>query len=357
MAVFDQMAAMGHEEVIFHSDPASGLRAIVAIHSTALGPALGGARWHPYATEEEALEDVLRLASAMTAKAAVAGIDLGGGKAAVIGDPAAKTDAQIRAYARFVDGLGGRYITTTDVGTTTRDMDRIREETRYVVGLSAERGGGGDTSILTAQTVVAGMRAAMRFALGDESFRGRHVVVSGVGKVGARVARQAVAEGARVTVSDVRADAVRALAAEIRAEVVAPERAHAVECDVFSPNALGKVLTRRTILQLRCRVVCGGANNQLEEDPASASALAARGIVYAPDYVVNCGGLINAGVEWEGYDASRAHALADRVYDTTLDVLEEAQRRGISTAEAAALRVERRLAAARLAREAQRATA
>lgn len=347
MPVFDQVHELGHEEVIFASDPASGLRAIIAIHSTLLGPALGGTRWYPYASEEAALHDVLRLSSAMTAKAAVAGLDFGGGKAVVIGDPSAKTDAQLAAYGRAVERLGGRYITTTDVGTTTAEMDRLRDVTRYVVGLSPERGGGGDTSALTARTIVSGMRAALLVAYGSDDLAGRHVVVLGVGKVGARVAREVAARGARVTVADVRGDAANALARELGGESVAPERAHTLECDVFSPNALGNVLTAETIPQLRCRVVCGGANNQLEYDPDSAALLAARGIVYAPDYVVNSGGVINAGVEWAGYDPARAAALADRVYDTTLAILERARADGITTAEAAALRVQERLRAAR----------
>ena len=349
MSVFDHMTEVGHEEVVFASDRTSGLRAIIAIHSTVLGPALGGTRWYPYASEDDALRDVMRLSSAMTAKAAVAGIDFGGGKAVVIGDPAAKTDAQLGAYGRAVDRLRGRYITTTDMGTTTAEMDRLRAVTRYVVGLSPERGGGGDTSVLTGRTIVSGMRAALQVAFGDGRLAGRHVVVSGVGKVGARVARELAARGARVTVADVRTAAAESLARELGAETVAPERAHTTACDVFSPNALGKVLTARTIPQLHCRVVCGGANNQLEHDPESAALLAARGIVYAPDYVVNSGGVINAGVEWEGYDAARAAALADRVYDTTLAILEHARAAGITTAEAAARRVEERLASARAA--------
>ncbi|MDA1004813.1 MAG: valine dehydrogenase, partial [Chloroflexi bacterium] len=190
MPVFDQVGELGHEEVIFVSDAASDLRAIIAIHSTKLGPALGGTRWYPYASEDEALHDVLRLSSAMTAKAAVAGLDVGGGKAVVIGDPAAKSDAQLVAYGRAIERLGGRYITTTDVGTTTAEMDRLRDVTRFVVGLSVERGGGGDTSALTARTIVSGMRAALSVAAGDERLAGRHVVVLGVGKVGARVARE-----------------------------------------------------------------------------------------------------------------------------------------------------------------------
>lgn len=350
MTVFSEMATAGHEQTVFYSDPECGLRAIVAIHSTLLGPALGGTRWYPYAGEEQALRDVLRLSAAMTAKAALAGLDLGGGKAVVIGDPAGKTPAQLRAYARLVDGLAGRYITTTDVGTTTEEMGVLRRHTPHVVGLPVEQGGGGDTSELTAVTILNGMRAALRHAFGDESVAGRRVTVLGVGKVGARVARGLAAQGARLAVADVRAEVAEAVARETGARVLALEDALTSECDVLSPNALGGILTPQTIPTLRCRVVCGGANNQLGDDPADATLLRQRGIVYAPDYVVNAGGLINVAVEHEGYDPRRARALATGVYDTTLSILEEAERLGISTAEAATRRVARRLERARAAR-------
>ena len=347
MAVFSAMSRQGHEQVIFHQDADSGLRAIVAIHSTVLGPALGGTRWYPYASEGEALTDVLRLSAAMTQKSAVAGLDLGGGKAAVIGDPARKTQAQLRAYGRFIESLGGRYVTTTDVGTTTAELSVIAEQTRHVVGAAAERGGSGDTSVLTAVTIINGMRAAMQIAFGDDGFDGRRIVVVGVGKVGSRVARHAASQGAVVTIADVRVGAVRGLADEIGASVVPVADAMSTECDVFSPNALGGVLTPETIPSLRCRIVCGGANNQLGNDPEDAALIAARQIIYAPDYVVNAGGVINVAVERDGYDAERAQRLAAAVYQTTLSILETAQQHGISSAEAAARRVEERLSKAR----------
>ncbi len=346
MDVLAAMQAGGHEQVIFHQDPASGLRVIAAIHSRVLGPAMGGARWRAYASEAEALTDVLRLSRAMTYKSAVAGLRIGGGKAVILGDPAAKTTAQLHAYGRFVDSLGGRYITTTDVGTFTRDLDVIRDVTRYVVGTSPERGGSGDTSLLTSVTVIHGMRAALQAAFGEETFAGRRIVVVGTGKVGSRVARHAAAQGAEVRVADVRAEAVQSLAAEIGAGVVEVADAYTMECDVLSPNALGGVLNERSIPRLRCRVICGGANNQLERDPDDADLLRARGILYAPDYVVNAGGIINAGVEWEGYDAARAERLAAAVYQTTREVLRSAEAQGISTAAAAAQRVEQILSAA-----------
>lgn len=335
MVLFDRMATDGHESVHFRHDERSGLRAIVAIHSTVLGPSLGGTRWYPYPNEDEALEDVLRLSSAMTAKAAVAGLDLGGGKAVVIGDPHAKTPAQIEAYARFIDDLGGSYVTTTDVGTTTAEMDTIRGITPHVVGVSPSLGGGGDTSELTALTIIEGMRAALDVTFNSESFEGRHILVLGIGKVGAKVARIAKERGARVTIADVRADAVADLAEELQVGAIDPAAALETECDVLSPNALGGLLNPDSIPLLRCRVVCGGANNQLQNDPEDARYLAARDITYAPDYVVNSGGVISAAVEREGFDADRAREIAGRVFDTTRAVLTTARAEGISTAEAA----------------------
>ena len=336
-----------HEAVWYCRDARSGLRALIALHSSVLGPGLGGARWRPYADAAEALTDVLRLSAAMTAKSAAAGLDYGGGKAAVIGDGAAKTPELLAAYGRFVERLGGRYVTTTDVGTTTEDLDLIADHTRHIVGLSPARGGSGDTSVLTARTVLNGMRAALRAAFGDGALSGRRVVVVGAGKVGGKVARAAAAEGARVTVADVREGAARALADAIGGEHADPGAAWELPCDVLSPNALGGVLGPESIPRLRCRVVCGGANNQLRRDPADAALLAERGILYAPDYIVNSGGVIQVAAEQSGEGEERARALADRVGETTFGVLSLAEREGITTAEAALRRVDERLAAAR----------
>ncbi|MXZ47182.1 MAG: Glu/Leu/Phe/Val dehydrogenase [Chloroflexi bacterium] len=344
-AVAEAYDTLHHEEVLYHRDAASGLRTIIAIHSTALGPALGGTRWYPYDDAEAALRDVLRLSMAMTAKSAVAGLDLGGGKAAVIGEPAERTPEQLAAYARAVNHLEGRYITTTDVGTTTADLDQLAEFTDHIVGTSPERGGSGDTSALTAETVMLGMRAALRVAFGDESLEGRRVVVVGVGKVGGRVARACAAGGASVGVADVWREGAERLAAEIGADVLDPATAYTEPCDVLSPNALGGVLNEQSIPELRCRVICGAANNQLLRDPEDAELLDEHGILYAPDYVVSAGGVINVAVELDGYSEERARAIAGRVYPTTLEILELSERLVISTAEAALRRVEDRIAA------------
>lgn len=332
-----------YEQVVFCHDAATGLRAIVAIHSTRLGPALGGTRFFPYPSEDEALVDVLRLARGMTYKAAVAGLDLGGGKAVVIGDPATdKTEALLRAYGRFVESLGGRYITAEDVGTTQPDMDLIRRETRHVTGVSRSLGGSGDPSAATAYGVLLAMKAVARHLWGATDLADRHVVVSGVGKVGYDLARQLVEQRARVTVSDVSPAAVERARTELGVEVAPAEKAHAVDCEVFSPCALGGALHAGTIPELRCAAVVGCANNQLA-DPGCVQLLEEAGVLYAPDYVVNAGGVINIAEELVGYHRERAYANVRRIFDTTAAVLATASLENIPTVEAADRMAERRM--------------
>lgn len=325
--------------------PESGLRAIVAIHSTKLGPALGGTRFRAYGSDEEALDDVLRLSRAMTYKAAVADLPLGGGKAVILGDPATtRTEALIRTYGRFLEALGGRYLTAEDVGTSAADMDLIRTETRFVTGTSA---GSGDPSPATAIGVVHAMRAAAERLWGAPGLVGRRVVVNGVGKVGSTLVGHLVQEGAQVTVADIRPEAVGSLVDAYGVTAVPPERAHAVECDVYSPCALGGALSPVTIPEMRCAAVVGAANNQLSE-PGCAELLAGAGVLYAPDYVVNGGGIINIVEELGsgGYDRERAQAALARVGDTLRMVMSAADAEGITTAAAADRLAERRLAAA-----------
>jgi leucine dehydrogenase len=334
-----------YEQVVYCHDRSSGLRAIVAIHSTVLGPSLGGTRFFPYEDEDDALEDVLRLARGMTYKSAAAGLDLGGGKAVVIGDPATlKSEALLRAYARFVDSLGGRYITAEDVGTTQPDMDVIRRETKFVTGVSRALGGSGDPSAATAYGVLHAMKAVAKTLWGDTALAGRPIVVSGVGKVGSALVRHLVEERARVTISDVNADAVSRVARDFGVEVVPPEKAHAVECDIFSPCAMGAVLNADTIGEVRCAAVVGSANNQLAT-PDDAERLPTAGVLYAPDYVVNAGGVINIAEELHGYHRERAYANVRRIYDTTLAVLQTAAADGITTVAAADRLAERRIEA------------
>ena len=333
--IFERLDADAYEQVVFCHDRATGLRAIVAIHSTRLGPSLGGTRFFPYATEDDALDDVLRLAKGMTYKAAAAGLDLGGGKAVILGDPrVVRTEGLLRAYGRFVDALGGRYITAEDVGTTQDDMDLIRRETPSVTGVSRSLGGSGDPSAATAYGVLHAMKAVAKRLWSTTDLKDRHVVVSGVGKVGYALVRHLVEERAHVTVTDISTEAVERVRRDFSADVVPVEGAHAVECDLYAPCAMGKALNPTTIPELRCEAVVGSANNQLADD-GCAKLLADAGVVYAPDYVVNAGGVINIAEELRGYHRERAYANVRRIFETTTKVLEAAEAEGITTAAAA----------------------
>lgn len=347
MDVFDRIGADDYEQVVFCHDRGSGLRAIVAVHSTRLGPALGGTRFYPYASEAEGLEDVLRLARGMTYKAAAAGLDLGGGKAVIFGDPNRdKTEALLRAYARHVDALGGRYLTAEDVGTTQDDMDIVRRETRFVTGVSRDLGGSGDPSEATAYGVMWAMKAVARHLWGDTALAGRHVALAGVGKVGRALLGHLAGERARVTVADVTPAAVEWAMTAFGAEAAPVEKIHAVECDIYAPCAMGGILGAGTIPELRCAAVVGSANNQLA-DTAAAGLLARAGVLYAPDFVANAGGLINIAEELApgGYHPELAQAAVRRIFDTLTSVLQAAEAGGVTTAEAADRRAEHRIAA------------
>ncbi|HVV77711.1 MAG TPA: Glu/Leu/Phe/Val dehydrogenase dimerization domain-containing protein [Mycobacteriales bacterium] len=345
MDVFAQ--APQHEQVVFCNDPATGLRAIVAIYSTALGPSLGGTRFYPYADEAAALADVLELSKAMAYKAACAGLALGGGKAVIIGDPATdKSEALLRAYGRFVDSLSGRYYTACDVGTCVADMDVVAQECRFTTGRSPENGGAGDSSVLTAFGVFEGMRAAAQAAWGEPTLRGRRVGIAGVGKVGRHLVEHLLGDGASVVVADVDADAVAGVL-DRHPEVAATEPGKLVDeqLDVFSPCALGHALNDDTVARLTARIVCGGANNQLAH-PGIEALLERRGILYAPDYVVNAGGVIQVADEIHGYDAARAHAKAAEIFGTTVRILATAAADGVPPSIAADRMAEERMAAA-----------
>jgi glutamate dehydrogenase/leucine dehydrogenase len=346
------MVPDGFEQVAYGHDAATGLRAIVALHSTVLGPGLGGTRFYPFPDEDAALVDVCRLAKGMTYKHAAAGLDQGGGKAVIIGDPATlRSDELILAYARFVDGLAGRYVTAEDVGTTQADMDLIRTITPHVSGISEELGGSGDPSPATALGVLWAMKAVAERLWGEPSLEGRHVSINGVGKVGGALAGHLHAEGARLTIADVRSEAAGAMAERTGAEVVAPDASHAVPCDIYSPCALGGALSSATIPELRTAAVVGCANNQLAT-PQDAQRIADSGVLYAPDYVVNAGGVINIAEEKGGYDRARAEERIRGIRDTVLQVLDLADAEGITTAAAADLLAERRIDAARMTRSA-----
>jgi len=342
--VFDRFA--GHEEVVFCSDEPTGLRAIIAIHSTTLGPALGGTRFYPYADEQAALQDVLALSRGMTYKAAAAGLDLGGGKAVIIGDPATlKTESLLRAYGRFVESLHGRYLTACDVGTFSEDMDVVARESRFVTGRTVAHGGAGDSSVLTAYGVYQGMRAAALSAWGTASLRGRRVGVAGVGKVGRHLVGHLVEDGAEVVVTDVAPAAIATVTATHPGVTSAPDTAALVRLglDVYAPCALGGALDDDTVDALTARIVCGAANNQLAH-PGIDKTLADRGVLYAPDFVVNAGGLIQVADELGGFSFERARARASRIYDTTLEVFRIAETDGVPPAVAADRMAERRIA-------------
>jgi valine dehydrogenase (NAD+) len=338
-------AGADHEQVVFCQDTRTGLKAIIGIYSTALGPGLGGTRFYPYASEDEALADVLRLSKAMAYKNALAGLDLGGGKAVIIGDPAQlKTEALLRAYGRFVASLGGRYITACDVGTRSEDMDMIARECPYVTGRTTANGGAGDSSVLTALGVMQGMRAAAEHAWGSPSLRGRTVGVEGVGKVGHRLVDHLIEAGADVVVCDVSASAIEAVRAthpDVRA-VDDIDALVAQELDILAPCALGGTLTEQVVDVLTARIVCGAANNQLAHHSIE-KLLADRGITYAPDYVVNAGGVIQVADELAGFNFDRARAATEQIFATTARVLAIADSDGVPPSVAADRLAERRM--------------
>jgi len=346
MAVFELMSQHGYGEIHLKRDQASGLEAIIAIHDTRLGPALGGCRFIHYASEEEALVDALRLARGMTYKAALAGLDHGGGKS-VLMKPQRRFDrtALFRAFGRFVEDLRGHYITAEDSGTSIEDMDVIRGVTKHVTGVDPSRGGSGDPSPFTALGVRRGIEACVKFALGKDSLEGIHVALQGVGHVGYHLCRELHAQGAKITVADV--DPLKAERAqrEFGAGIAPLDDIFAVSCDVFAPCALGSALNRDTVPRLRCRIVAGAANNQLAE-PTMGMALMDRGILYAPDYAINAGGLVNVAQEILGYDADKARARTLEIYDTIFEIAERARRAMTPTDIIANKMVEERLSRA-----------
>jgi valine dehydrogenase (NAD+) len=347
MGVFDSDGtdASGHEQVVFCTDRLTGLKAIIGIYSTALGPALGGTRFYPYASEEAALADVLRLSRGMAYKNALAGLDLGGGKAVIWGDPQQmKSEALLRAYGRFVESLHGRYYTACDVGTYVPDMDVVARETRYVTGRSVEHGGAGDSSILTAWGVFQGMRAAAEHTWGSPTLRGRTVGIAGLGKVGKYLAGHLLEDGATVVATDVN-PAAREWTRSRHPEIELVDDTDALitsDIDVYAPCALGGALDDDTVPVLRAKVVAGAANNQLAH-PGIEKTLQERGILYTPDYVVNAGGVIQVADEIEGFNFERAKLRATGIFETTRRILTMAAEEGVSPAVAADRLAERRM--------------
>ncbi|MFJ7919420.1 Leu/Phe/Val dehydrogenase [Lysinibacillus fusiformis] len=344
MEIFKYMEKYDYEQLVFCQDEASGLKAVIAIHDTTLGPALGGARMWTYASEENAVEDALRLARGMTYKNAAAGLNLGGGKTVIIGDPFKdKNEEMFRALGRFIQGLNGRYITAEDVGTTVTDMDLIHEETDYVTGISPAFGSSGNPSPVTAYGVYRGMKAAAKEAFGSESLEGLKISVQGLGNVAYKLCEYLHNEGAKLVVTDINQAAIDRVVNDFDAMAVAPDEIYAQDVDIFSPCALGAILNDETIPQLKAKVIAGSANNQLK-DSRHGDYLHELGIVYAPDYVINAGGVINVADELYGYNRERALKRVDGIYDSIEKIFAISKRDGIPTYVAANRLAEERIA-------------
>jgi len=332
MIDFEMMEKFDHEQVIYCSNKEVGLKAIIAIHDTTLGPALGGTRMWNYANSADALKDVLRLSRGMTYKAAVAGLNLGGGKAVIIGDSATqKNELLFRTFGKFIDGLAGRYITAEDLGTDMKDMEFVRMETKYVTGISKALGGSGDPTPVTSYGVYVGMKACAHKKWGTESLRGRKVAVQGAGHVARYLCEHLYNEGAEIYVTDIKEEKIKRLLGTIKAYIVKPEEIYDVNADIFAPCALGGVLNDNTIPRLKCQIVAGGANNQLEDEEKHGHTLMEKGILYAPDYVINAGGLINVANELEGYRQDRAMKQAEGIYDVLKKIIDTSERENIPT--------------------------
>ncbi|MDT3396134.1 Glu/Leu/Phe/Val dehydrogenase dimerization domain-containing protein [Streptomyces sp. B1866] len=345
LAVLFHSEQGGHKQVVLCQDQDSGLKAVIAVHSTALGPALGGTRFHAYASDREAVLDALNLSRGMSYKNALAGLDHGGGKAVIIGDPdEIKTEKLLLAYGRFVASLGGRYVTACDVGTYVADMDVVARACPWTTGRSPARGGAGDSSVLTAYGVFQGMLACAQTSWGEPTLRGRRVGVAGVGKVGYHLVGHLLADGAEVVVTDVRGEAVDRVRDRYPSVTAVPDADTLVRdrLDVYAPCALGGALDDASVAAMAATVVCGAANNQLAH-PGVAKDLADRGILYAPDYVVNAGGVIQVADELRGFDFDRAKAKASGIFDTTLAIFERARADGIPPAAAADRLAEQRM--------------
>lgn len=343
MKIFEYMEKYDYEQLVMCQDKQSGLKAMIAIHDTTLGPALGGTRMWSYNSEDDAIEDALRLAKGMTYKAAAAGLNLGGGKTVIMGDPNKdKNEAMFRAFGRYVQGLNGRYITAEDVGTTVADMDLIHEETNYVTGISPAFGSGGNPSPVTAYGVYVGMKATAKQAWGDDSLEGKRVAVQGVGNVSYNLCRYLHEEGAKLIVTDINKEAVARAVEEFGAQAVDINDIYGVDCDIFSPNALGAVINDETIPQFKARVIAGAANNVLKEE-RHGEQIHELGFYYAPDFVINAGGLINVADELHGYNRDRAMKKVEGIYQNIEKVFAIANRDKIATYKAANRMAEERI--------------
>jgi leucine dehydrogenase len=345
--IFDKMYFDNHESVVFCSDKVSGLKAIIAIHDTTLGPALGGCRFYPYVSGADALEDVLRLSKGMTYKAAITGLQLGGGKAVIIGDPKQLASKDLfTAFGRFVNDLGGKYITAEDVGTNTRFMEWIRAETNHVVGVPDHLGGLGDPSPYTAHGVFCGIKAAIRKVNGSDGLAGLKIAVEGVGNVGYNLCKELHASGAKLYVSDINTAAAQRAVQDFNATIVKGKEIYGLDVDVYAPCALGATINDETIPQFKCSIIAGAANNQLQEE-IHGEKLAQRGILYAPDYVVNAGGLIHVHGEFAQESKEQIAEKIENIYVTSMHIFALAEKEKVSMAQAANKIAEQRIAGAK----------
>ena len=334
--VFGQLSFDDHEQVVFCNDKDTGLKAIIGIHNTVLGPALGGTRMWNYSSEWEALNDVLRLSRGMTFKSAVTGLNLGGGKAVIIGDAKTqKTPELMRRFGEFVHSLGGKYITAEDVGMETADMDTVREVTPYVTGISEDKGGAGNPSPITAYGVFMGMKAAAKFKFGTDNLEGRKVLVQGIGHVGESLVEHLSKEGAQVIISDINEKRLKQVSEEYNAEIFNMTSIYSADVDIYAPCALGATINNETVNEIKASIIAGAANNQLADEAKHGKRLKERGILYAPDFLINAGGIINVYAEIEGYGRVEIIKKTENIYNTTLEILNTAEDADITTHQAA----------------------
>jgi len=344
MFTFERLYAEGHEEVVFFSDPSCNLKAIIAIHNTILGPALGGTRMWTYKNEDEAIEDVLRLSKGMTYKAAVSGLNLGGGKAVLIGNPEEdKSEALFRSYGRFLESLNGRYITAEDVNIGVEDIEHIYTETSNVVGVAKIHGGSGNPSPYTARGVFRGMEAAVTKVFGERSLKNKVVALQGAGSVGRFLGKILQEKGAKIFVCDINKGHLNKFKETVpNAEIVGIDDIYDIDCDVYAPCALGATVNDQTIERLKCKIVCGAANNQLAEEHHG-DILREKNILYTPDYLINAGGLMNVSIEFEGWSDSKSTRMVDTIYDTTLKIFKISEEQNIPVYRATDILAESRI--------------
>ncbi len=334
--VFELMKDMEHEQVVFCHDPHSNLKAIIAIHNTTLGPALGGTRMWNYNSDDDAVIDALRLSRGMTYKAAISGLNLGGGKAVIIGDPALKGEALWRRYGKFVNSLNGKYITAEDVNTSASDMEFIHQETKHVTGIPEYMGGSGDPSPFTAYGVFVGMKACAHKRWGNDNLNGKKVLVQGVGHVGHYLVGHLIEAGAKVFISDINKDRIKETADKFKVEFIEPAEMLNVDMDIYAPCALGATINSESIPKLRCSIIAGAANNQLAEEKVHGRQLIEKGIIYAPDFLINAGGLVNVAAEASGsYNREKVTKDVEKIYNRILDIFTLSEKEDITTQEAA----------------------